>query len=123
MILPRDFNFRSASAVLPPPEHAKLVAIGRSLAETTRNLPPDAPWILQVEGHSDRAPVGGRVFKNNRALSTARAVSVLDALAEGGVPMSRLAAVGYGATRPIDPADSPEAYQRNRRIELRVTQD
>jgi chemotaxis protein MotB len=37
--------------------------------------------------------------------------------------MERLAAVGYGATRPIDPADNPEAYRRNRRIELRVAQD
>jgi chemotaxis protein MotB len=39
-----------------------------------------------------------------------------------GVPAQRLAAVGLGDTQPIDPADTPDAYAKNRRIELRITQ-
>ena len=34
---------------------------------------------------------------------------------------NRLAAVGMAEYHPLDPADNPEAYRRNRRIELKIT--
>jgi chemotaxis protein MotB len=120
LILPVDLAFESASAVLQPVARARVVDIGRSLSTAGRNLPSDDDWLVQVEGHSDRRPVGGRVFASNRELSAKRAVSVVDALAEGGVPPERLVAAGLGDTHPLDPADTPEAYRRNRRVELRV---
>jgi chemotaxis protein MotB len=42
-------------------------------------------------------------------------------LALAGIPANRLAATGFGDNQPLDPADTPEAYARNRRIELRLT--
>lgn len=122
LILPVDLAFESASAVLQPTARARVVDIGRSLASASRDLPSDDGWLVQVEGHSDRLPVGGRVFASNRELSAKRAVSVVDALAEGGVPPERLVAAGLGETHPLDPADTPEAYRRNRRVELRVSE-
>lgn len=122
LILPVDLAFESASAVLQPTARARVVDIGRSLATAGRDLPSDEDWLVQVEGHSDRLPVGGRVFASNRELSAKRAISVVDALAEGGMPAERLVAAGLGDTYPLDPADTPEAYRRNRRVELRVSE-
>ena len=39
-----------------------------------------------------------------------------------GIPANRLAAAGFADTQPIDPGDTPEAYARNRRIELKLTE-
>ncbi len=40
---------------------------------------------------------------------------------EAGLPANRVAAAAFGENQPIDTADTPEAYARNRRIELRLT--
>ena len=39
-----------------------------------------------------------------------------------GIPADRLAAAGFADTQPIDPGDTPDAYRRNRRIELKLTE-
>jgi chemotaxis protein MotB len=38
-----------------------------------------------------------------------------------GVPPKRLIAAGFGENRPIDPGNTPAAWQKNRRIEIRFT--
>ena len=38
-----------------------------------------------------------------------------------GVPPERLDYVGYGATRPLGPNDSPEGRALNRRVEFAIT--
>ena len=37
------------------------------------------------------------------------------------LPPNRVAATAFGDNQPLDPAETPEAYARNRRIELRLT--
>jgi chemotaxis protein MotB len=39
-----------------------------------------------------------------------------------GIPPERLVAAGYAEFQPLDPADTEEAYQVNRRIELKLTE-
>ena len=39
-----------------------------------------------------------------------------------GVPPARLTAAGFADNQPLDPADTDEAYRRNRRIELKLTE-
>jgi chemotaxis protein MotB len=39
-----------------------------------------------------------------------------------GVPPQRLVAAGFGEFQPLDPATTDEAYSRNRRIELKLTE-
>jgi chemotaxis protein MotB len=39
-----------------------------------------------------------------------------------GVPPNRLVAAGFGEFRPLDDADTEDAYRRNRRIELKLTE-
>jgi len=38
-----------------------------------------------------------------------------------GIPPQRLVAAGFGEFQPIDPDRTEEAFSRNRRIELRLT--
>ncbi len=123
-------RFVFQSEVLFPPGSADLNAEGaeqlRRIAgvvrEIARDIPSDVPWMLRVDGHADRTPLapGGR-FASNWELSAARAINVVRLLSLLGVPESRLAATGFGEFQPLDPADTTEAYARNRRIELRLT--
>jgi chemotaxis protein MotB len=46
---------------------------------------------------------------------------VVNLLIKEGVPPDHLAATGFGDNHPLDPAETPEGYARNRRIELRLT--
>ena len=119
-IFPSDVAFVSGSARLTPAARDKALALGREIAAATAALPADGDWLLRVDGHTDRQRVGGRLFASNRELSAARALEVVEVLGEAGVPPERLAPTAFGEFRPLDPADTPEAYQANRRIELRL---
>jgi chemotaxis protein MotB len=62
-------------------------------------------------------------FKDNWGLSQGRALSVVRYMIEAlGIPPNRLAANGFGEYQPVNPADTPEAYSQNRRIELKFTE-
>jgi len=101
-----------------------MVQLGR-LAETLKTLsadmPQDLPWVLQVDGHTDRRPIATARFPSNWELSTARALAIVKFLRSQGIPPERLAATGYGEFHPLDARSSEEAYARNRRIELKLT--
>jgi len=43
-------------------------------------------------------------------------------LIDQGIPPNRLAAAGFGEYQPIDPGTSEDAYRKNRRIELKLTE-
>ena len=89
--------------------------------ETTKQIPTDIDWIIQVEGHTDKRPINTLQFPSNWELSTARANSVLKLLLDLGFSPNRLSAAGYGEFYPIAQGDSFESLQQNRRIELRLT--
>ncbi len=121
-------RFVFQSEVLFPSGEATLSLGGRGdldkfamvYQQLAARLPPDLPVIIEVQGHTDRVPIRGR-FPSNWELSTARAQEVVNYLIQQGIPPQRLAAVGMAEYHPIDPADNPEAYRRNRRIELKIT--
>jgi chemotaxis protein MotB len=77
--------------------------------------------VLRVDGHADRQPVQNARFPSNWELSANRAITVVKLLVASGVPADRLAATAFGENQPLDQADTPDAYARNRRIELRLT--
>ena len=68
---------------------------------------------IEIQGHTDAT---GDAAKN-KALSQARAKSVMARLAAQGVDASRMTAVGYGQTMLADPNDDAA----NRRVEIKVT--
>jgi chemotaxis protein MotB len=67
-------------------------------------------------------PIFNPQFKNNWELSAGRAISVVQYLVAKGVSPQRLVAAGFGEYQPIDPDKTEEAYTRNRRIELKLTE-
>ena len=113
--------FGSGEAALSPNGQGDLDKFAMVYQQLATQLPPDLPVIIEVQGHTDRAPIRSGRFPSNWELSTSRAQEVVNYLIRQGVPPQRLAAVGMGEYHPIDPADHPEAYRRNRRIELKIT--
>ncbi|MCV0394265.1 MAG: peptidoglycan -binding protein [Rhizobiaceae bacterium] len=94
-----------------------------AILDLQREIPPEINWVLRVDGHTDNVPLSGTGrYRDNWELSTARATSVVKFLIENGVPAERLVAAGFGEFQPLDPADTPEARDRNRRIELKLTE-
>ncbi|MBN3006729.1 OmpA family protein [Chromobacterium alkanivorans] len=68
-----------------------------------------------VAGHTDSV---GQAESNQR-LSLERAAAVRDWLAQAsGLPLTRFAIQGYGATRPVASNDDAEGRARNRRVEI-----
>ena len=113
--------FPSGSADLTLPGWEQVKALAATLLTVSQDIPPDVNWLLRVDGHADRQPVQSARFPSNWELSANRAITVVKLLIAEGVPASRLAATGFGENQPLDPSDSPAAYARNRRIEIRLT--
>jgi len=113
--------FPPASAELSERGQQQIRQIAQVLKEISRQIPPDVHWILRVDGHADRNPIRTARFASNWELSAARAIAVAQLLIQEGLPANRVAAAAFGDNQPLDPADTPEAYARNRRIELRLT--
>jgi chemotaxis protein MotB len=115
--------FETAKATLDNPEgRAELDGLATALLELEKKIPGEIPWVLRVDGHTDVRSINSLQFKNNWELSVARAISVVQYLVGKGVSPQRLVAAGFGEFQPIDADKTEEAYSRNRRIELKLTE-
>ena len=113
--------FDTGQAVLKPEGRAELDKIASVLLDLNKQIPADIAWVLRVDGHTDVRPIGGGT-RTNWDLSAARAIAVVQYLISKGMPPQRLVAAGFGEFQPIDPGNTEEAYSRNRRIELKLTE-
>jgi chemotaxis protein MotB len=77
---------------------------------------------MRVDGHTDARPINTAQFPSNWALSASRAIAVVQTLVSRGVPPQHLLAAGFGEFQPLDLGTTDEAYARNRRIELKLTE-
>ncbi len=78
---------------------------------------------IEVQGHTDSRPIHSALYPSNWELSCARAGSVVRYFtARHAMPEHQFAATGLAATVPADPAETPAAWARNRRIEIVITQ-
>jgi chemotaxis protein MotB len=114
--------FAPGSAELSDDAKKELAPVIATLKEVSAKIPPDINWILRVDGHTDRRPINNPQFPSNWELSAARAISVVRFAVDEGIPASRVAAAGFADKQPIDPRSSEDAYRRNRRIELKLTE-
>ena len=89
----------------------------------------DVTYKTTIEGYSDDVPINNPQFHSNWALSSARAVEVLQRFADAGIAKDRLSAQAFADTRPVDkkpPAGLSEADRLafvrslNRRVIIRV---
>ena len=114
--------FAPGSADLSDDAKTELAPVIAALKEISAKIPPDISWMLRVDGHTDRRPINNPQFPSNWELSTARAISVVRFAVDEGIPASRVAAAGFADKQPIDPRSTEDAYRRNRRIELKLTE-
>ena len=122
-IFQSEVIFATGQANVSAAGKEQLADIASALREIERSIPENIPWILQIEGHTDSDPIANSsIFRDNWDLSTERALSVVRFLRSEGISANRLAAAGYGEFQPIDSGNSAASKQRNRRIELKLTQ-
>lgn len=106
-----QFLFDEGSARIHPEALRLLYKIGGVL-----NMVPNQ---VVVEGHTDSTPPTGSSYGDNWGLSSARAAAVTSYLnASLNVAADRLRAVGYGASSPLVPNDTPEHMRLNRRVDI-----
>ena len=114
--------FDPGSAVVQPGGRAELDKLAGALIELDKQIPKDIAWVLRVDGHTDVRPIASSQFPSNWELSAARAISVVQHLISRGVPARRLVAAGFGEFQPLEADSTEEAFRRNRRIELKLTE-
>lgn len=103
-------KYQTGSALLTPESSDELDNLVQALT--------DFPNLrLELAGHTDN--VGNPA--NNQALSQKRAESVFTYLIEKGIAATRLKAIGYGDTQPVDSNDTEAGRSKNRRTEARIT--
>ncbi len=77
------------------------------------------PNQVRLEGHSDSVPIHNSRFRSNWELSAARAIAMLDVLAERyAIPPGRMAVAGYAENAPSDSNATPEGRAHNRRVDV-----
>ncbi|MBM4359838.1 MAG: OmpA family protein, partial [Deltaproteobacteria bacterium] len=99
-------------------DKAALLAESYGVIDVVASLMRANPDILKIEvqGHTDDT---GKPSEN-RKLSQSRAEAVVKALTERGVESKRLVAKGYGQTKPLVKEKTPEARQKNRRVQFLI---
>lgn len=114
--------FSSGSATIEEAGKAQLDELATTLILLAMNIPSDLDWVLRIDGHTDKRPIATVQFPSNWELSTARAVAVAKYLISRGLPPERLVTAGYAEFRPLDDADTDDAFNKNRRIEFKLDQ-
>jgi chemotaxis protein MotB len=121
-VLQSEVLFPAGSAALKPEAGPELDRIAGAILDLSKQIPPDLPWVLRVDGHTDARPIASAQFPSNWSLSAARAIAVVQYMAARGIPPQRLLAGAFGEFQPLDAGTTEEAYAKNRRIELKLTE-
>jgi WD40 repeat protein len=101
-------NFATNQADILPQYRGQLDELGKALQQM-------AGLSFEIGGHTDQR---GSADHNMR-LSERRSESVRRYLIDRfGIASNRLIARGYGQSTPLDPRDTPDAWDRNRRVEV-----
>ena len=111
--LATDILFPSGSSTLSKEGLPAIVEVAQLLTSI-----PDRKF--QIEGHPDNVPSKNRT---NWELGSARALSVLKAMTDAGMPPERISAASFGDTKPAKSNDTAEDRAANRRIEIVVVPD
>jgi len=114
--------FPTSSDVMNFEGAAQIDKLASAIVQLEKEIPKEINWVLRVDGHTDIRPIASPEFPSNWELSSARAISVVRQLIGQGVPPNRLVAAGFGEFQPIDRGNTEDAFRRNRRIELKLTE-
>ena len=121
-VLQSEILFKSGSAEIGEKGKVRLSEITALLKSITKKIPNKINWIIQVEGHTDDVPISNNEFPSNWELSVARAISVAKVMIDNGIEPKRINVAGFGEFRPLVDNENEENRNKNRRIELKLTQ-
>jgi OmpA-OmpF porin, OOP family len=118
----------------PDSQIEKLVLSGTAFAMGSSKLLPEATATLKTVAATMKAnpklevEIGGHtdsigVQSKNQRLSERRANAVKAFLVGDGIEASRLTAVGYGESQPVDSNDTPAGRANNRRVAFKLTRE
>ena len=120
-IFPSEIFFKIASDEIDEVGSLELKKIAKSLKEVAKIIPKEIDWVLRIDGHTDKRPIANSVFPSNWHLSSARAIKIINILISEGIPPNRLMAGGFGEYSPLIDKNTEDAYAKNRRIEIKLT--
>jgi chemotaxis protein MotB len=122
-VLPASVLFPSASDEINDSFRGELDKVADAILQLEAQIPPEINWVIRVDGHTDVRPLqAASRFQSNWELSAARAIAVVRYFIERGISAEHLVAAGFGEHQPLDTSDNEEAFARNRRIELKLTE-
>ncbi len=122
-VLDSDILFASGEYKLSSEGKKQLGKISQAIKALSQKIPSNLNWIIRIDGHTDNKKVkaGTTGFSNNMQLSLLRAEAVARELIRDGVERRRLVPSGFGASYPVSMGKDAASLQKNRRIELRLT--
>ncbi len=120
-IFPSEIFFESGSDIIQEQGMKKLSDIAKSLIDISEKIPEKIDWVLRIDGHTDRIPIKNEKFNSNWHLSSSRAINIVRLFIEKGIPPKRLVAAGFGEFSPLVDGNNEIAFQKNRRIEIKLT--
>jgi OmpA-OmpF porin, OOP family len=104
-----DVTYKPGSAELEPSSYMAIDKL-YDWMQTKNNI------SVEIAGHTDSD--GSEA--TNQTLSQARAESVKKYLLKKGIEPSRIIAIGYGESKPIESNDTAQGKAKNRRTEVRI---
>jgi len=122
-IVSSDILFPSGSYKISIDGKKQLNILANIIKAFEKKIPDDVDWIIRVDGHTDSKKVisGTAGYKNNMELSLLRATAVVNELVRDGVSKRRLIPSGFGDLYPVANGKKAADLQKNRRIELQLT--
>ena len=106
--------FESGKADLRPESLMILDQLAQVIFDVTKK---HGKIKVRLEGHTD----ADGSDENNLELSRNRAKTVLEYLVGKGIDIFSISSTGYGEERPISDNFSPEGKQKNRRVDIAIT--
>ena len=122
-IVSSDILFPSGSYKLSKDGKSQVKLLSNVIKDFENKIPSDIDWIIRVDGHTDNKPVlpGTTGYSNYMQLSLLRATAVVNELVKNGVSKRRLVPSGFGDLHPTELGRDKASLQKNRRIELQLT--
>lgn len=111
-------QLRVNSDALFDPGSTDLTAQGRKVLDSVLAILREYNVYLVVRGHADAQESARTAYASPWELSAARAAAAVRYLADHGIAPTRLRAVAYADTRPVEPGTSEASLRRNRRVEF-----
>ncbi|MGC9162172.1 MAG: flagellar motor protein MotD [Thiomonas sp.] len=97
---------------------AELTPQAKELLNQIAGVLRGVSYPIQVNGFTDDRPINTPQFRSNWALSSARAVSVVEMFIAQGVRPEQLVAAGYGQYHPVASNDTAKGRAANRRVSV-----